>query len=137
VLAAARSIGARRFIFQSIVWAARPRDGSPFDESSPPGDDPVAQSALDGEGMVADAGFSTLRCGWFYSADSGGTRSFARALKRRGLPLFGGGTAKLALLHADDAASAFAAAAERAPPRLWHVVDDEPATSAHFLRAQA
>src|SRR5207244_8892573 len=49
LLAAPRSIGARRFIFQSIVWAARPRDGSPFDESSPPGDDPVAQSALDGE----------------------------------------------------------------------------------------
>jgi len=137
LLAAAKSVGAQRLVFQSIVWAARPANGEPFDETAPPGDDPLAQSALDGEQIVADAGFSTLRCGWFYGADSDTTRSLARGLKRRGLPLFGSGTARLSFLHTDDAAAAFALAAERAGPGLWHVVDDEPASSADYLRALA
>jgi nucleoside-diphosphate-sugar epimerase len=137
LLAAARAVGARRFVFQSIVWAARPADGAPFDETSPPGDDPVTISALDGEHMVADAGFSILRCGWFYGADSASTRALARALKRRGLPLFGGGQAKLCYLHLDDAAAAFAIAAARAGPGLWHVVDDEPASTAEYFSTLA
>ena len=125
---------ASRFIFQSIVWAARPNDGAHFDEASPSGDDPVAQSALDAERMVADAGFTTLRCGWFYAADSASTRGLAQALKRRGLPLFGGGRAKLSYLHLDDAATAFAAAATRLTRSgLWHVVDDEPASTADYF----
>jgi nucleoside-diphosphate-sugar epimerase len=136
LLAAARAVGARRFVFQSIVWVARPDDGAPFDERSPPGSDPVAQSALDGERMVAGAGFSTLRCGWFYGSDAG-TRAFAEGLRRRRLPLIGGGRARLSFLHLDDAASAFAAAAERAGPGLWHVVDDEPVSSADYFRALA
>jgi nucleoside-diphosphate-sugar epimerase len=131
------AVGATRLVFQSIVWAARPDDGSPFDETSPPGTDPVAQSALDGERMIAAAGFSTLRCGWFYGADSGSTRSFAEGLRRRRLPLVGGGRAKLSFLHLDDAAAAFAAAAEHARPGLWHVVDDEPASTADCFRTFA
>ena len=133
LLEAAKAIGARRFVFQSIVWAARPRDGRPFDESAPPGDDPIAQSALDAEKMVAGSGGVTLRCGWFYGADSASTRSLAGALRKRGLPLFGGGTARLSYLHLDDAAAAFALAATRARPGLYHAVDDEPASSADFL----
>ena len=133
---AARRLGVKRVVFQSIVWAARPEDGSPFDESSPPGPDPIARSALDGEKMIADAGFSTLRCGWFYGSDAG-TRGFAEALRKRGLPLIAGGQAKLSFLHLDDAASAFAIAAERAGAGLWHVVDDEPVTTADFFHALA
>jgi len=135
LLECAQIIGARRVVFQSIVWAARPADGAPFDENSPPGPDPVAQSALDGERMIAEAGFSTLRCGWFYGPDAS-TRGFADALRRRRLRVIGG-AAKLSFLHLDDAAAAFALAAEQAGPGLWHVVDDEPASSADFFRALA
>ena len=122
LLECAQIIGARRVVFQSIVWAARPADGAPFDEDSPPGRDPVAQSALDGERMIAEAGFSTLRCGWFYGPDAS-TRGLADALRRRRLRVIGG-AAKLSFLHLDDAAAAFALAAE-------------PASSADFFRALA
>ncbi|MCA1825405.1 MAG: NAD-dependent epimerase/dehydratase family protein [Myxococcales bacterium] len=135
LLDCARAVGARRVVFQSIVWAARPADGAPFDETSAPGPDPVARSALDGERMIADAGYSTLRCGWFYGADAG-TRALAESL-RRGRVAAIRGAARLSFLHLDDAAAAFAIAAERAGPGLWHVVDDEPATSADFFRALA
>jgi len=132
LLDGAKAVGAR-LVFQSIVWAARPRDGAAFDESAPPGDDPVAQSALDGERMVSEVGSTTLRCGWFYGADSASTRALARALRRRGLPLFGGGAAQLGHLHLDDAAAAFALAAVNPRPGVWHVVDDEPPSSADFF----
>ena len=132
MIEAAQRVNAKRLVFQSIVWAARPDSGAPFDESSPPGPDPVAQSALDGEEMIAGAGFSTLRCGWFYGSDAG-TKHQADALAKRRLPLIAGGAAKLSFLHLDDAAAAFAVAAERAGAGLWHVVDDQPASTAEFF----
>ena len=137
LLDAASRTGARRFLFQSIVWAARPDDGAPFDESTPPPrTDPIALSALDGEEMVAAAGFSTLRCGWFYGSDAG-TREMAASLRQGTLPLIDGGKVRLSFLHLDDAASAFAIAAERAGTGLWHVVDDEPAPLGDFVRELA
>jgi len=68
-------VGAKQFIFQSIVWVARPADDSEFDEDSPADPDPLIRSALDGERIAQEAsargGFAgcVLRCGWFYSSD--------------------------------------------------------------------
>jgi nucleoside-diphosphate-sugar epimerase len=58
------------------------------------------------------------------------------------LPVFGSGVfgrqdAELSLLHADDAARAFAGATEADATGCWHVVDEENVTFAEFLRTFA
>lgn len=141
--AAAARVGARRYLQQSVVWVVRTPGGAPFDESTPPDPSPVALSALDGERIAREAGalrgFSVgvLRCGAFYGADTAHTRILADLLRRRRLPVVGRGDAILAPLHADDAASAFVAAAEGGISGTWHVVDDEPVPFRTFLHAFA
>ncbi len=135
----AGKIGAKSYIQQSIVWVARPPDGSPFDEDSPPNPDPVTSYALDGETIASEVGerfnftISVLRCGWFYGADAAHTKLFGESLARRRLPIIGRGDAIWALLHLDDAASAFVAAAEASRTGVWHVVDDQAVTVSDFL----
>jgi len=148
------AIGAKQFLFQSIAWVARPNDDAPFDENSPVNPDPIMQSAVDGEWIskqvASEHGFACgiLRCGWFYSADSAHMRMFAKELQRRRLPIMGQGDAIWRVLHLDDAASAFVAAAETGASDsgasgigasgnwasgLWHVVDDQPVAARDFL----
>jgi len=137
---AAAMLGAKTYIQQSIVWVARPADDSFFDEKTAvgkPGE--LYASAFDGERIAAEAGarhgfdVAVLRCGGFYAPDAQHTRTFAQALLKRRLPLVGAGEAVSANLHADDAASAFVAAAEAGRGGLWHVTDDEPNTIREML----
>jgi len=140
---AAAKIGAKVYLQQSIVWVARPKDGSAFDEDSPTVPDPAIQSAIDMESIVREAGssegFATaiLRGGAFYDADSAHTRTIAEALRKRGLPIFGRGDAMWAMIHTDDAASAFVAAVEHPRSGVWHVVDDEIVSVRAFLEGFA
>lgn len=145
---AAAEAGASRYLQQSITWVARNPDGSRFDEESEPNTDYVTESAHDGEKIAREAGekhgFSVgvLRCGSFYSHDSGHTRLFGKRLLDGSLPVIGGGPlgrrdARASFIHVDDAANAFVTAAESPAPGLWHVVDDEPTTYAEFLRILA
>jgi nucleoside-diphosphate-sugar epimerase len=137
---AAGHVGARAFLFQSIIWVARPPDHSPFDEDSPVNPGPQYQSSVDGENITREAaaqhGFaaSILRCGAFYSADAAHVRQFADLLRARKLPIIGDGSNRWSMIHADDAASAFVTAAESPRNGLWHAVDDEPVAVATFLR---
>lgn len=135
----AAKIGARLYLQQSIVWLARPADGSFFDEDSKPNPDAVTRSALDAERIALEAGerggfkTSVLRCGYFYGPDSAHTRMFGAGLMKRKIPIVGSGRAVLANLHTDDAASAFVTAAEGNRSGLWHVVDDESVAIEQFL----
>ena len=136
LLAAAREAGARRFVQESIVWAARPPDGAAFDEASPVHPDEKVASAVDAEQLAAEAdgiATATLRLGWLYGPDTAHTRDFARMLRGRRLPVIAGGTAPLSFLHVEDAARAFADAAESDARGVLHVVDDEPAGAAQFF----
>jgi nucleoside-diphosphate-sugar epimerase len=139
----AARIGARLYLQQSITWVARPPDGAPFDEDSPPRPDAMTQSALDGERIALEAGRQTclvvgvLRCGWFYGPDSPHTRMMADGLRKRSLPIIGDGEAVWSCLHTDAAAGAFVDAAEAGRGGRWHVVDDRPATAKEFLTAFA
>lgn len=146
--AAAASVGADRYLQESVVWVARQPDGSVFDEDSPTHPTPTTRSAIDAEGIARDAGddhdleVAVLRCGWFYSADSAHVREFGRRLQRRRLPVVGGGPlgrrdARLSFLHVDDAATAYAAAVEGEATGTFHVVDGEPTTYAAFVRGLA
>jgi nucleoside-diphosphate-sugar epimerase len=136
----AAKIGARLYIQQSVIWVARPLDGSFFDEDSPSCPDSVSVSALDGENIAREAGaqsgfdVTVLRCGWFYGADAPHTKVFADSLRKRQLPIISNGNAVWACLHLDDAASAFLTAAKAKQSGIWHIVDDYPVRVRDFIK---
>lgn len=140
----AGDINAERFLMQSIVWVARPPDGSPFDESSEPHPNRITQSALDAERTVTsragELGYDpvVLRGGWFYAADTAHTRQIGERVETGDMPIIGGGMlgrkdAPISFIHVDDMASAFLAAAEGEATGTFHVVHDEPTSFADFL----
>ncbi len=135
----AAKMGAKLYLQQSVIWVARPADGSFFDEDAPAQPDQLSRSAFDGENITHEAGekygfnVSVLRCGWFYSADAAHTRFFAESLRARRLPVIGHGDAVWAILHLDDAASAFVTAAAAPCSGIWHLVDDQAVSVREFL----
>jgi nucleoside-diphosphate-sugar epimerase len=140
---AAAKIGAKTYIQQSIVWVARPKDGSAFDEDSPVVPDPNYQSAIDAEVIAREAGsaegFTTaiLRGGAFYDCDSAHTRMLTDALRKRAMPIIGRGDAEWAMIHTDDAVSAYVVVAEQPRDGVWHVVDNELITVRALLETSA
>jgi nucleoside-diphosphate-sugar epimerase len=137
---AAAKIGAKTYLQQSIAWVARPKDDSPFDEGSALVPDPSIQSAIDAEAIAREAesaeGFTVgiLRGGYFYDCESGHTQMLAAALRKRQLPIMGKGEAMWAMIHSDDAASAYIAASEKPKSGIWHVVDNELVEAGTFLK---
>jgi 2-alkyl-3-oxoalkanoate reductase len=137
---AAAKIGAKTYVQQSIAWVARPKDDSPFDEDSPLVPEPSIQSAIDAEAIAREAesaeGFTVLilRGGYFYDSDSAHTRMIAAALRKRQMPIIGGGEAMWAMIQTDDAASAYVAAAEKPCSGVWHIVDNELVSVRTFLK---
>jgi nucleoside-diphosphate-sugar epimerase len=137
---AAAKIGAKTYLQQSIAWVARPKDDSPFDEDSALVPDPTIQSAIDAEAIAREAesaeGFTVgiLRGGYFYDCESAHTQMLAAALRKRQLPIMGKGEAMWAMIHSDDAASAYLAASEKPRSGIWHVVDNELVEASTFLK---
>jgi len=137
---AAAKIGAKTYLQQSIAWVARPKDESTFDEDSPTVPEPTIQSAIDAEAIAREAGsaegftVSILRGGFFYDSESAHTRMIADALGKRQMPIIGGGDAMWAMIHTDDAASAYVAAAEKPRSGVWHIVDNELVQVRTFLK---
>lgn len=137
---AAAKIGAKTYLQQSITWVARPKDESPFDENSPTVPATTIQSAIDAEAIAREAesaeGFTVavLRSGYFYDSESGHTRMIAEALRKRQMPIIGSGDAEWAMVHTDDVASAYVAAAEHPKSGVWHIVDNDLVQVAVFLK---
>ena len=81
--------------------------------------------------MLEAAGIEglVLRYGWLYGPGTYYDRDGQQAeeMRRRRLPIVGGGDGTFSFLHVDDAASAALAALERGSPGVYNVVDDEPA----------
>jgi nucleoside-diphosphate-sugar epimerase len=140
---AAAKIGAKTYLQQSITWVARPKDEFPFDEASPLVPKPAIQSTIDAEAIAREAesaeGFivSILRGGFFYDSESAHTQMLAGALRKRQMPIIGGGGALWAMIHTDDAASAYVAAAEKPRSGVWHIVDNELVQVCTFLKELA
>lgn len=136
-------IRAKLFLVQSIAWLVRPADQSPFDEDSPYASDPIIQSAVDMEKISLAAGkqhgfgVAILRGGWFHSADASHTRTMGRMLAARKMPIIGKGDAVWQMVHVDDVASAFVAAAEAGRSGVWHITDNAGVASGDYLRTFA
>jgi len=77
-----------------------------------------------GEGLV-------LRDGGFYGPGTGiglvPDAVMAPPIRKRRLPIIGGGGGVWSYVHIDDAAAATATAVERGRRSVYNIVDDEPA----------
>lgn len=140
LLEAARQVGARRFIAQSYVgWNIRTRAGRLATEEDPLDPDPLPSArqsmaairhveqtvpAAVPEGLV-------LRYGPFYG--HGASDAMLDVVRKRQLPVIGGGTGIWSFCEVTDAAAATAAAVSRGAPGIYHVVDDDPAPVREWL----
>jgi nucleoside-diphosphate-sugar epimerase len=144
LLAAARAVGARRFVCHSIAFAYEPTGRAVKDERDPlfseaaePFGSAIAaveemeKAVLDAEGMEG----LVLRYAWFYGpgtyfAEDGSTASDVR---RRRFPIVSDGGGLFSFVHVGDAAAATVAALERGAPGTSNTVEDEPAPIREWL----
>lgn len=150
LLAAARAVGVRTFVAQSnAVWVER-TCGPVTDENgrldpNPPKDaEPLVAALRHLENAVTRISWAdgiALRYGNFYGPGTGVESApgaiMAEMIRKRMVPIIGGGGATMSWVHITDAASATVAAIERGKPGIYHVADDEPAPAGDILRALA
>ncbi len=140
LLAAARAQGVPRLIAQSYAGWPNARSGGPVkteaDQLDP--DPPAAMRAtLDAirylEQAVTGAPLAglALRYGSLYGP--GASETFVRLVRRRHVPVIGGGSGVWSFLHVTDAAAATVAAVSQGTPGVYNIVDDEPAAVAEWL----
>jgi nucleoside-diphosphate-sugar epimerase len=141
LLAAARAVGARRFVAQSFApWPYKRVGGPVKTEEDPLDDDPpkpvretvaairYLEAAVTG---AEDIEGIALRYGWFYGP--GTSVGFdplgeqVEMLRKRRFPIVGSGAGTWSMIHIHDAAAATAAALERGGPGAYNIVDDDPA----------
>lgn len=145
LLAAARSAGVRRFIAQSYAGWPYARSGGPVKTEDDPLDpNPSAgfretiralrhleSAVLQAPGMEG----IVLRYGGFYGPGNvigeGGT--LVEQIRRRRIPIIGGGTGIWSFIHIDDAARATLAAVDRGRPGVYNIVDDDPAPVSEWM----
>ena len=144
LLAAARAVGAHRFLTQSIVLGYGYRDHGPHVITE---DDPFAEPAPGpfGPAMTAlrcteEQVFSAdemegiaLRYGAFYGQDSF-TRMIINLVRKRRLPVPSSGGGFANFIYLQDAAAATVAALEKGRAgQAYNIVDDEPVRWADYL----
>jgi nucleoside-diphosphate-sugar epimerase len=148
LLAAARAVGAHRFLTQSIVFGYGYRDHGPRLITE---DDPFGEPASGQIGTVIAAIRSTeeqvlsadetegiaLRYGAFYGQDSF-TRMIINLVRKSRLPVPSSGGGFANFIYLEDAADATVAALEKGRAgQAYNIVDDEPARWADYLDALA
>ena len=83
------------------------------------------------EDVVVRAGGAVLRYGGFYGAGSHDDQ--VRFVRKRMVPIVGGGTGYFSWVHVDDAARATVLAVEQKAAGVFNIVDDEPAPVSAWL----
>jgi len=83
------------------------------------------------EDLMIRAGGAVLRYGGFYGP--GANDEQIEFVRKRLLPLVGGGTGYVSWVHVDDAASATVLAVEQKATGVFNIVDDEPAPASEWL----
>ena len=132
LLAAAEATGVAHVVAQSHASMNGARTGGWVKTE----DDPL--EVLDGttainhlEEVVVRAGGAALRYGGFYGP--GAHDEQIDLVRRRLLPIIGGGTGHVSWVHVDDAAAATVLATEQKATGVFNIVDDEPAPVAVWL----
>jgi nucleoside-diphosphate-sugar epimerase len=151
LLAAARAVGAKRFIAQSFAGWPFARTGGPvkseedpLDESPPKAFRETLAAIRYLERAVSGADWIegiALRYGGFYgpgtsiSSEPGAEQ--VEMIRKRRFPIVGAGTGIWSLVQIEDAAAATVAAVDHGDPGVYNVSDDEPAPVSEVLPALA
>ncbi len=145
MLAAARSVGTRRFVAQSFCGWPFARAGGPVKTEDDPLDpDPPASfrrtlAAIryleDAVRGATDLQALALRYGLFYGPGTGIAKDgpIVDLVRKRKLPIVGDGAGVWSFVHVSDAARATVAAITHGGAGLYNVVDDEPAPVSTWL----
>jgi nucleoside-diphosphate-sugar epimerase len=141
LLAAAARAGTRRVIAQSYAGAGPDkRSGGRLKTEEDPLDLRPIRSAVQGPAAIAyvdrtvpleAAEGIVLRYGGFYGP--GASDFLLDMLRKRQVPVIGGGTGVWSFIEITDAAAATIAAVDHGAPGLYNVVDDDPAPVAEWL----
>ncbi|HKN58515.1 MAG TPA: NAD(P)-dependent oxidoreductase, partial [Gemmatimonadaceae bacterium] len=149
LLAAARTIGVRRFIAQSYCGWPYAKKGGPVKteedplDPKPPENFSKTLAAIryleDKMRSVTYLEGIALRYGMFYGPGTaiGKGGAIFKMVKKRKLPIIGGGGGIWSFIHISDAARATVAAISRGTPGIYNIVDDEPAKVSTWLPALA
>lgn len=144
--AAARAAGVKRFVAQSIAFGYLPGEpGTLHGEQdvlyldAPRQFRRSARALHELECTVRELRGIVLRYGYLYGPGSSiaPDGSIAEDLRRRRMPIVGRGGGVWSFVHVDDAARATVAALEHDGPKIFNVVDDDPAPVAQWLPALA
>jgi len=145
MLRAARLVHARRFIVQSFCGWPFARQGGPIKTEEDPLDPtpPAAfrktlQAIRDLEEAVratTDLQALALRYGFLYGPRTSIAKDghVVELLRKRRIPIVGGGAGVWSFIHIQDAAHATVAAVSRGARGIYNVVDDEPAPVSTWL----
>ena len=142
LIAAARGAVAERIVAESNAFAYAP-EGSPIKDEDAPlntGGMPFVTEPLHSlESQVTQAGGIVVRFGHLYGPGSAFARegSWGRDVRRRRIPIVGGGGGIFSFVHAEDAALAIVAALAQTGPKVYNVVDDDPAPVSEWLPVYA
>jgi 2-alkyl-3-oxoalkanoate reductase len=140
LLAAASAEDVGRFVAQSYTGWTNIREGGPVKTEDDPLDPSPAKEQAHSlaairflEQTVLEAPLEgiVLRYGSFYGP--GASESLVEQIRRRKLPVVGGGGGVWSWIHLDDAASATVAALERGKRGIYNIIDDEPAKASECL----
>jgi nucleoside-diphosphate-sugar epimerase len=140
LLAAAAAAGTRRMVAQSYTGWPNERSGGPVKTERDPLDSAVPASAAQTLAAIKHVEEAVpravpdgvvLRYGSFYGP--GASQVMLDILRRRQLPLIGGGTGIWSFCEVTDAAAATVTAVARGAPGVYNVVDDDPAPVAEWL----
>jgi 2-alkyl-3-oxoalkanoate reductase len=141
LLAAAKAANVGKFVAQSYTGWSNARTGGPVKTESDPYDPHPAKAQVESiaglqyldravpaakslEGIV-------LRYGNFYGP--GASEAMIELIRKRQLPIIGGGAGIWSFIHLDDAAAATVAAVEHGRRGVYNIVDDEPAPVSEWL----
>ena len=146
LLSAGRAAGVRRFVAQSNAslyartGGPTKREDAPIDDDPPPEMRQGLAAIRHLEAAVTGAQWTegvVLRYGWFYGPGTSialdPLGSQIEMIRKRQMPVVGGGTAVWSFIHIEDAAAATVAAVEGGPAGIYNVVDDDPATVSEWV----
>jgi nucleoside-diphosphate-sugar epimerase len=135
---AAVAAGAAKFISQSVAFAYSFEPGLKTEDAPIQGAGAGAMGAamedLERQTLAAPGGI-VLRYGFFYGPGTAYARDGQQIelIRKRQMPLVGGGAGRFPFIHVEDAASATVAAIERGKPGVYNIVDDEPAPGHEYI----